>query len=69
MLRKTLLLSLLAAGCSGGGGGDDSQPNFATFVKNQIQATADDTEPVEITGKDFQFPKKESAFDDILPQP
>ncbi len=70
--RLRLLLAssgfALLCACSSGGGGDD-KPSFAAFVKKQIQTSADDTEPVEISGKDFSFPQKENAFDDILPSP
>ncbi len=64
-----IVLALVAASCSSGGGGGDDKPSFATFVKKQIQETAETTEPVEITGKKFAFPKQESAFNDILPAP
>ena len=62
-------LALGAASCSSGGGGGNDQPSFSAFVKKQIQNTAETTDPVEITGKKFAFPKKESAFDDVLPTP
>lgn len=41
---------------------------FSEFVKQQIAATADDTDPEPVDGTDFAFDDEENpgAFDDVL---
>ena len=68
-LRKLLLV--LAVGLGGCGGGDAFTPppqagtDFFQFVQDQVAATSDDTDPVDVTGIDFSNTdvEDENAFD------
>lgn len=61
-----LLLGLVLAGCSGSSGGDpvaQPQVDLGQFVRGQIAATADTTEPIELNDIDFD---DQTAFDPFL---
>lgn len=61
-------------GGSDGGGEDmpppdDGKTDFTAFVKNQLAATSETTEPVAINDIDFEFTDNQNpnAYDDVLP--
>lgn len=58
------ILGLCCTGCSSGSSGGQS---FNSFAQNLVADTADDTEPVEINGRDFRFSENEDAFDNLFP--
>lgn len=67
------VLALVLGGCSGGGDAvvappQGNQVDFFQFVQNQVAATADDTDPVEINDLDFLGAdvEDESAFQNLL---
>jgi hypothetical protein len=63
------------AGCDNGDGrmsGPDPGPppptavEFTTFVKDQLAATADNTDPVEVDETVFEISNDPAAYDDLL---
>ncbi len=67
MIRLSILLALAcaASACNNSSSGATS---FDATVTNLIQNGTDDTsDPLEVNGKTFAFPRAENAFDDILP--
>ena len=64
-----LLAALATASCSDDDD-DDNRTSFNQFVKDQLAATADDTEPRSVNGIEFAFDNADpAAFDDVLPPP
>lgn len=67
-----LVFGLALAGCSDSpnnrGQGPKISVDFTTFVKNEIQRTADDREPVNINDLEFSFNDQtnEQAFDNLF---
>jgi hypothetical protein len=73
--------TLAAAACGGGGGGGEPPPSasppasaspppaavpFASFVLEQIAATDDTADPIELNDLDWEFDENETAYDDVL---
>jgi hypothetical protein len=72
--------TLAAAGCGGGSGGapppaanppPSSSPSptavpFASFVLDQISATDDTVDPIEVNDLDWEFDENETAYDNVL---
>ena len=68
-MRKTiaLLLGFLAlAGCSRGTGGGEPVTEFSLFVRDQLDATANDIDPVQVNAIDFADLDTDDDFSDIL---
>ena len=70
-MRKFLAtLLLVAAGCSGDGlpPAPQAQTNFEFFVRDQLAATADDTDPVDLNNIQFLdlLLRDENAFADLF---
>ena len=74
MFRKiaiSLLVVFVVVGCGGGNGGtpppepEDNRVDFNGFVE-QINNTAENTDPVEINDTEFVFSEDENAFDSVL---
>jgi hypothetical protein len=66
-------LAALLAGCGGSGGGGGGTPgpsgnDFAAFVKAQIDATENTTDPVDVNAVPFVnvLSDDETLFDDVL---
>ena len=75
MFRKiaiSLLVVFVLVGCGGGNGGtpppepEDNRVDFNGFVVEQINNTAENTDPVEINDTEFVFSEDENAFDSVL---
>jgi hypothetical protein len=74
--------TLAAAGCGGGGRGGEPPPavnpppsstpppatliSFTNFVLEQIAATDDTVEPIEVNDLDWEFDENETAYDNVL---
>jgi hypothetical protein len=73
--------TLAAAGCGGGGGSGEPPPPanpppssspppaavpFASFVLEQIAATDDTVDPIELNDLDWEFDENETAYDNVL---
>ncbi|MEQ8766647.1 MAG: hypothetical protein RL885_22225 [Planctomycetota bacterium] len=43
-----------------------SAPQFDQFVRDLISATSDDTDPVDVNDREFQFDEDPAAFDDLF---
>ena len=65
-IARLLLLLVAAAGCNRGGGATPQPTGFPQFVREQVNATADDTDPVDINGIDFVDRFAGDGFDDLL---
>lgn len=62
-----LVLATVLAGC-GGGGERDAGTDFTRFVKDQLAATSDTTEPATVNDRNFRFNDRDNpdAYDDVL---
>ena len=61
-----VLLASSLVGCSSSDD-DDDPATFDTFVKQLIDQTADDTDPVSLDGRTFTFNEDPTAFDSLFP--
>ncbi len=71
MKKLALLLALAAAGCSSGGGaqapnGQATQVSLPQFVRDLVAATADDTDPVDLTNVEVLDIDTLDDFSDLL---
>lgn len=61
-----LAASLCTAACSSGGDGD-GKTDLEAFVRAQLAATAENTDPLSLDGIVFRFEEDPDAFDDLFP--
>lgn len=64
-----LVLAIGLAGCGGGGGNaGTTDTDFTAFVKDQLAATSDTTEPTTVNERDFRFEDQDDpdAYNDVL---